>query len=1024
MTDAMETSTFRIDLANMCVWRRNGAAVDERVALPPKTFDVLRHLVENEGRLISHNELLTALWGDIHVQPEVLKSHILAIRHALGDKSSSPRFIETLRGRGYRFIGPINGFASAREASKIVAEAGLLVGRAEPLQMLQVSLRQAVEGEFQAVFINGEPGVGKTALVQEFVSRARHTADLVVAEGHCIEGFGGIEPYYPVLEALGGMCNGPSRTATVRALTKLAPAWAAEMAELRTEPHQVPLLPNDVARSRMVREGTNLLNALAAERPLLLVLEDLHWADFATVDLLSALCRRRAATKLMLIVTYRTEELGSARHPLQQMVHDLVARKYCSEIGLGPLPEPAIAEILAGGPSGVPASDEFVQLIAERSGGNPLFIELILEFLQQHGVAEQTDRHWRLLAPISRPAFATPPTLGRILEAKIDRMPAEARRVLEAASVAGLRFDTAMTAPAAEMDEQSLEAICEEFSRHNCTLRQGDLVILPDGKLVHAYVFRHAVFRQVLYDRIGPSRRARLHRAIGDRLEEIYPLDKRDELAVPLAQHFAAARDWPRALDYLRSELRVANSRFARQDALVILDHAAELASNLPEGARAATELEFLERRGAIQAATHDPNARDTYTQLAENAGQHGYVDVQCRALLELAYVLGWTDLAGSRPALDQALALSEKQSDPIQRDITRVRAYARRVWGFGWNMDDARHCEEALARLRTDGDNLSIARAQLYFSMVCMVSTRYREAYELLESAYRLLCELPPNGSETDFARAFWIRHIGVPWSQYALGNFGAASKEFDASIASFEKSGDTSAVQSFRIYRATLRFYAMDFEGVLQDCALVAHDLSDDESASPIQVLPVERRIALIFGGLAKAGLGDMRTALDGFRAAEAEMERQPAHLDWYWRFPLEWGWVNSLIASSDRSATLARAKHLCDLAAQTSERMWQALAWEAHARAALAFGDMAEATDNVAKALAACAGVQVPLAELRVQATSAMVYKAAGDATRARRHTRLGETIRMQLAESLSEGHPLRQRFEHRSGLLLAV
>jgi DNA-binding winged helix-turn-helix (wHTH) protein/tetratricopeptide (TPR) repeat protein len=1024
MTDRAETSAFRIDVANLCVWRRNGAAVNERLDLPPKTFDVLRYLVEHEGRLVSHDELLTALWVDIHVQPEVLKSHILAIRNVLGDKSSSPRFIETHRGRGYRFIGPINGLSSTRELSEVVAEPGHLAGRAEPLRVLQTSLQQAVAGECQAIFVSGEPGIGKTALVQALIEQARRTAGLVVAQGQCIEGFGGIEPYYPILEALGGLCTGPSRAATVRALTKLAPAWGAQMAELRTEQREVPPLPIDVARSRMVREGVSLLEALAAERPLLLVLEDLHWADFATVDLLSALCRRRAVTKLMLIVTYRTEELSSARHPLQQMAHDLAARKYCREIELGPLPDSAIAEVLAGGQDGVPVTGEFTRLIQERSGGNPLFIELVLEFLQQHGFAERVDRRWKLLAPVGARAAVTPPTLGRILEANLDRMPDAARRVLEAASVAGLRFDTATAAPAAEMDEQSFEAICEEFSRHACTLRQGDLVILPDGELVRTYVFKHAVFRQVLYDRIGPSRRARLHRAIGDRLEEIYPPDKRDELAVPLAQHFAAARDWPRALDYLRSELRVANSRFARRDALVILDHAAELATNLPEGARAAAELEFLERRGAIQAATHDPKARDTYTQLAENAGQRGYVDVQCRALLELTYVLSWTDLAGSRPALDQALALSEKQSDPIQRDVTRVRAYVRRIWGFGWNMDDARRCEEALARLRTSGDSLSVARAQLYFAMVCVVSTRYREAYDLVESAYRLLSGTPRNEVEADLARAFWIRHIGAAWSQYALGDFGAASREFDASIASFEKSGDISAARSFQVYRATLRFYAMDFEGVLQDCAPITHDPSDDTSASPIRVLPVERRIALIFGGLAKTSLGDMRAALDDFRAAEAEMERQPAHLDWYWRLPLEWGWVNLLIASSDRSATRARAMRLCDLAAQTSERMWQALAWEARARAALAFGDMAEAIDHVAKAVAACAGTQVPLAELRVQATAAIVHKAAGDTESARQHTRQGETIRAQLAGSLAQGHPLRQQFEHRSALLFGI
>lgn len=591
MTEMVETTEFRVDVANMCVWRCGAAGVGERVDLPPKTFDVLRYLAEHKGRLVSHNELLTAVWGDVHVQPEVLKSHILAIRNALGDKRSTPRFIETLRGRGYRFIGASNGFSSAHEVPELVLEAALLAGRTEPLEMLKMSLRRAVAGDRQVVFVSGEPGIGKTTLVQALIAEARKISGLVVAQGQCIEGFGGIEPYYPVLEALGGLCVGSSRAATVRALLKLAPAWATQMAEFRTtDLHEILPLPIDAARSRMVREGANLFEALAAEQPLLLVLEDLHWSDFATVDLVSALCRRRTPTKLMLIVTYRTEELGSAHHPLQQVAHDLAARKYCREIELSPLTESAVAEILAGRRDGVPVPEEFTQLIAERSAGNPLFIELILEFLQQHGIAERVDGRWQLLSSADARAAATPPTLGRMLEAKMDRLPDAARRVLEAASVAGLRFDAATAAPAAEMDEQSFEAICEELSRNTCTIRYGDLVTPPDGELIRAYVFKHAVFRQVLYDRIGLSRRARLHRSVGNRLEEIYPPDKRDELAMPLAQHFTAAREWLRALDYLRSALRIANSRFARRDGLIILDLAAKLVANLQANARAAAE--------------------------------------------------------------------------------------------------------------------------------------------------------------------------------------------------------------------------------------------------------------------------------------------------------------------------------------------------------------------------------------------------------------------------------------------------
>jgi hypothetical protein len=145
---------------------------------------------------------------------------------------------------------------------------------------------------------------------------------------------------------------------------------------------------------------------------------------------------------------------------------------------------------------------------------------------------------------------------------------------------------------------------------------------------------------------------------------------------------------------------------------------------------------------------------------------------------------------------------------------------------------------------------------------------------------------------------------------------------------------------------------------------------------------------------------------------------------HLDWYWRLALEWGMVGVLIAKGDHTAARSRAERLCELAAQTDERAWQALAWEARARAALACGDASEAMADVAQALAACDGVEVPLAEWRVHATGAMTYKAAGDVRQARTHDRLGAAIRKRLAGTLPEGDPLRSKFERRSEALAAV
>ncbi len=163
MTDMAETSAFRIDVTNLCVWRRNRAGIDERLELTPKAFDVLRYLVEHPGRLVSHDELLTAVWRNVHVQPDVLKSYILAIRTALGDKSASPRFIETQRGRGYRFIGPLSAPAmeqpSASPPTNLPQSLTRIIGRDAELAELEECLARN-----RLVTLIGPGGVGKTRL--------------------------------------------------------------------------------------------------------------------------------------------------------------------------------------------------------------------------------------------------------------------------------------------------------------------------------------------------------------------------------------------------------------------------------------------------------------------------------------------------------------------------------------------------------------------------------------------------------------------------------------------------------------------------------------------------------------------------------------------------------------------------------------------------------------------------------------------------------------------------------------------
>src|SRR5215475_9900730 len=163
-----EFPPFRLDPVNQCLWRLRENADDERLLLTPKAFAVLRYLVEHAGQLVTQEDLLTAVWPETYIKPEVLKSRIFEVRSALGDRPKAPQFIETLAQRGYRFIAPVHDGPAAAPALPGSPTADPLVGREGALETLGACLHRALQGQRQLVFVTGEPGIGKTALVDAF----------------------------------------------------------------------------------------------------------------------------------------------------------------------------------------------------------------------------------------------------------------------------------------------------------------------------------------------------------------------------------------------------------------------------------------------------------------------------------------------------------------------------------------------------------------------------------------------------------------------------------------------------------------------------------------------------------------------------------------------------------------------------------------------------------------------------------------------------------------------------------------
>jgi predicted ATPase/DNA-binding winged helix-turn-helix (wHTH) protein len=470
---------FRLDSLNECLWRRHPCGREERLQLAPKAYAVLSLLVRNAGDLVTQDELLDAVWPGTHIQPEGLKNQILHLRRVLGDDPRRPRFIETLPRRGYRFIGTDADPASATIASS--SSSPRLVGREPHLAQLDRALASALDGCRQVIFVTGEAGIGKSALVEALGERSPGAVpELAVARGQCVEGFGGRESYYPILDAL-------------TAYWRQHPDEGAARDMLAT-----PGTP-------MLREVRATLEAIAARRPLLLVLEDLQWVDQATVDALAVLARGREPCRLLVIGTCRSEPAGASNRPLKMLRQELLLHGLAREIALEPLPVESIVEFI-GARRGDDGGMELARLLHWHCGGNPLFMSAALEDLHQRGLVLRRGNAWRMNAPAGEIIVSVPERVRHMIEAHIDDMPDDERQVLEAASVVGPSFHGSVAAAAAQLSPAFIEDTCQRLSARGRILR--------GAGWPRAYEFVHRFYRDVLYQRQPAWQRAAFERRV------------------------------------------------------------------------------------------------------------------------------------------------------------------------------------------------------------------------------------------------------------------------------------------------------------------------------------------------------------------------------------------------------------------------------------------------------------------------------------------------------------------------------
>lgn len=482
------------------------------------------------------------------------------------------------------------------------------IGRSEELALLTELLEAAAAGSGQLVTIAGEPGAGKSTLAHAFLRRARLASpDARLALGRSPEHFGSAEAYSPFLDALGNLLASSERDSLVPQLLELAPTWAVHFPGVASEAEAGAgeTLAGMRSRDRMPREFAAFVAAIASisgGRPLVLLLEDLQWADPASVDLLAYLAPRLDSLKLMLVATYRPADVESQRHPLRAVLASL-GRGHLpwSEIAPAPFADSEVAAFLER-ELGAPPPPELVDFALRRTEGNPLFLLNVLNHLLQTGAVARDGDRVVLARSLDSMDRIVPEGMVALIREKVERLDEADKRLLTAASVEGLEFTGAVVAQLTERDEMEIEERLRSLqSAHRLVEPIGD-VELAGGQTSQRFRFVHSLYQHAFYDALAPKRRAAKHILAAEALTRLHS-GRLETMRVSLASHCEMGRDFARAIEHHLAAAELAAARNPR-DARPLLAKALELAEKLSSDQSVVRRAELLVRLGRHDAET------------------------------------------------------------------------------------------------------------------------------------------------------------------------------------------------------------------------------------------------------------------------------------------------------------------------------------------------------------------------------------------------------------------------------------
>ena len=484
--------------------------------------------------------------------------------------------------------------SSVAVAPRRLAASTNVVGREDELAAISHEFERAHKGKARILVVSGEAGVGKTTLVDAFVSELEERGEPVrVGRGRCSERLAGTEAYLPVLEALESLQRSEHLGSLTRLVRALAPSWYGQLMPPSENDSSAARLAAETAggsQERLKREIAALLEEAGRMQPIVLWFDDLHWADPSTTDLIGYLARRLDNTRLLIIATVRPSELAQSRHPFLALKLDLVARGLCREITPTYLSEAAVKRYIAlqfpdhAFPSG------FAGMIHDRTEGNPLFMADVLRDLRRRQIIVQQDGRWATTENVSAIAREMPESIRSLIQRKMGALEDADRRLLAAASVQGMDFDSAIAAAVVQSGEEEVESRLDRLEREHALVRFVGELEAPDRTLTLHYRFAHHMYQNAFFESLRATRKAALGRAVAERLAARY--GEQTERLADIAVLFEVARDGVRAAEYWNRAAQAAGRLYAHDESARLAQRGLSLLANEPNSpTRATAEL-------------------------------------------------------------------------------------------------------------------------------------------------------------------------------------------------------------------------------------------------------------------------------------------------------------------------------------------------------------------------------------------------------------------------------------------------